>query len=59
MHRPHFYTPLRAFFKSRIPHIVHLIILLCQPAQNAWCNFSAIPVKKMHKKKGTTFVVPF
>ena len=51
MHRPHFYTPLRAFFKSHISHISYPISSFCQQAQNAWCNFSAIFVKKMHEKR--------
>ena len=48
---PCFYALLRAFFKSHISHISYPISSFCQQAQNAWCNFSAIFVKKMHEKR--------
>ena len=44
----HFYG---RFFKSHISHISYHIFSFCQQAQNAWCNFSAIFVKKMHEKR--------
>ena len=44
----HFYG---RFFKSHISHISYPIFSFCQQAQNAWCNFSAIFVKKMHEKR--------
>ena len=51
MHRPRFYTPLRAFFKLHISHTSYPIFSFRLTARNAWCNFSPLPVKKMHEKR--------
>ena len=41
------------FFNPQYP-IRHIpLFSFCQPAQNAWCNFSAISVKKMHEKSSS------
>ena len=51
MHRPRFYALLRAFFKLHISHTSYPIFSFCMTARNAWCNFSPLPVKKMHEKR--------
>ena len=51
MHQPRFYALLRAFFKLHISHTSYPTFSFHQTAQNAWCNFSAISVKKMHEKR--------
>ena len=51
MHQSRFYTLLRAFFKLQISHTSYPTFSFHQTAQNVWCNFSAISVKKMHEKE--------